>query len=790
MPESPGRIAVLHVDDDPEFAALTAAALERRDARFEVETATNADEGLELVEDSPPDCIVSDYDMLGMDGLAFLETVRAEHPELPFLLFTSDGTETVASDAISAGVTDYLQKQRGTGQYDLLANRVENAVATRRAEQRASSRSRELRQVLDTVTAAVVRVDGEGRVVFANDRAAAMFDIEPGGDWDGDPAEVSDAGITPGRESAPGPDIAELCGGDGETDGGPDAETVFRRVLDAGDPVEGVRCEISRPDGVERTIEMHGRPLRAGDGTVEGAVFSVDNVTAAVQRRQALDRQEKLVEYSPDFLTVLSESGVVEYQSPTPDGPSGFDPPDLTGHAPVERVHPEEQQRVVDAFESVRTGDTGKTIRVECRIETVDGEYRWFENRATNYLGHEPVDGILVASRDVTDRKQLEQSLAEYASTVTQLQGATQRLMDTTDRDDVATITVDALEQAFEFDIAGIWLCNDDETRLEPVAVTENGRDTVEGELPTYSARTASLSWEAFESQQSRLIQDMDEYANRHNPETVIRSELIVPLGRHGLFNIGSTTRAAFDERDRHRVELWANMVESALTRVQQLDRLRTREEELQRERDRLDEFAGFVSHDLRSPLSVATGRLELLAEDCASPHLPSIERALRRMDQLIEDVLELARQGATVGATVPVDLGELLTQCWRNVDTATAELAVKGAGTVSADRSRLASAVENLLRNAVEHGGESVVVTVGMLKNETGFYLADDGTGIPDGERDQIFESGYSTTNGGTGLGLAIVRQIVEAHGWEIRVRESADGGTRFEISGVEIVA
>ncbi len=790
MPEPPGQIAVLHVDDDPEFTALTAAALERRDARFDVETATSAEEGLELVEDSPPDCIVSDYDMPGMDGLAFLETVRAEHPELPFLLFTSDGTETVASDAISAGVTDYLQKQTEIGQYDRLANRVENAVATRRAEQRASSRSRELRQVLETVTAAVVRVDGDGRVVFANDRAATMFDIEPGGDWDGDPAEVSDAGITSGRESTPGPDIAELCGGDGEADGGPDAETVLRRVLDSGDPVEGVRCKLSRPNGVERTIEMHGRPLRAEDGTVEGAVFSVDNVTAAVQRRQALDRQEKLVEYSPDFLTVLSKSGVVEYQSPTPDGPSGFDPPDLTGHAPVERVHPEEQQRVVDAFESVRTGDTGKTIRVECRIETADGEYRWFENRATNYLGHEPVDGILVASRDVTDRKQLEQSLAEYASTVTQLQGATQRLMDTTDRDDVADITVDALEQALEFDIAGIWLCNDDETRLEPVAVTENGRDTVEGELPTYSARTASLSWEAFESQQSRLIQDMDEYANRHNPETVIRSELIVPLGRHGLFNIGSTTRAAFDERDRHRVELWANMVESALTRVQQLDRLRTREEELQRERDRLDEFAGFVSHDLRSPLSVATGRLELLAEDCASPHLPSIERALRRMDQLIEDVLELARQGATVGATVPVDLGELLTQCWRNVDTATAELAVQGAGTVSADRSRLASAVENLLRNAVEHGGESVVVTVGMLKNETGFYLADDGTGIPDGERDQIFESGYSTTNGGTGLGLAIVRQIVEAHGWEIRVRESADGGTRFEISGVEIVA
>ncbi|ERH10421.1 MAG: PAS sensor histidine kinase [halophilic archaeon J07HX64] len=770
MPESPGRTVVLYIDGDPKSTALTAAALERRDDQFDVGTATSAEEGLEAVDDVTPDCIVSAYDLPGMDGLAFLETVRAQHPELPFLLFTSEGSETVASDAISAGVTDYLRKQSETEQYDLLANKIENAVAARRAEQRAAGRSREFQQVLETVTTAVVRVDRHGSVVFANRRAAAIFGVEPGGDWGENPAEVS------------GPDIAELCGdSNGATDGGSDVGAILRQVLDSGEPVDGVRCDICRPDGVERTVEIHGRPLLTDDGAVEGAILSVDNVTAGVERR------EKLVECSPDFLTVLSESGVVEYQSPAPGGPNEFDPPDLTGHTPIERVHPEERRRVVDAFESVRTGDTGETVRVECRLETSDGEYRWFENRATNYLGHEPVDGILVVTRDIAERKQTEQSLAGYASTVTQLQGATQRLMDTTDRDDAAAITVDALEQAFEFDIAGIWLCNDDGTRLEPVAITEDGRDIVAGELPTYSAETPSLSWEAFESQESRLIKDMDEYTNRYNAETVIQSELIVPLGEHGLLNIGSTTRSAFDERDRHRVELWANMVESALTRVEQLDRLRSREQELQRERDRLDEFAGFVSHDLRSPLTVATGRLELLADDCTSPHLPSIEQALERMDQLIADVLELARQGATVGATVPVDLEELTTQCWRNVDTAEAELSIQETNSISADRSRLASAIENLLRNAIEHGGESVAITVGTLEDEPGFYIADDGPGIPDARQDQIFDSGHSTTDDGTGLGLAIVRQIVEAHGWEIRVCESVDGGTRFEISGVE---
>jgi signal transduction histidine kinase len=158
-------------------------------------------------------------------------------------------------------------------------------------------------------------------------------------------------------------------------------------------------------------------------------------------------------------------------------------------------------------------------------------------------------------------------------------------------------------------------------------------------------------------------------------------------------------------------------------------------------------------------------------------------------MDQLIEDVLDLARQGSTLGERESVDLRELLSRCWTNVEAPDADLVVDGACVVRADSSRLASAVENLFRNAVDHGGEAVTVTVGLLDDESGFYVADDGPGIPDGERERVFESGYSTDSQGTGLGLAIVRQVAEAHGWDIDACESADGGARFEITGVETV-
>jgi CheY-like chemotaxis protein len=106
------RVRVLHVDD-PGVLELTAEYLRDEDSRFIFETATTADEGADWVAERPPDCIVSDYDMPGKDGIEFLRTVRDTHADLPFILFTGKGSESVASDAIAAGVTDYLQKGLG-----------------------------------------------------------------------------------------------------------------------------------------------------------------------------------------------------------------------------------------------------------------------------------------------------------------------------------------------------------------------------------------------------------------------------------------------------------------------------------------------------------------------------------------------------------------------------------------------------------------------------------------------------------------------------------------------------
>lgn len=207
--------------------------------------------------------------------------------------------------------------------------------------------------------------------------------------------------------------------------------------------------------------------------------------------------------------------------------------------------------------------------------------------------------------------------------------------------------------------------------------------------------------------------------------------------------------------------------------------------EELIRQNERLDRFASVVSHDLRNPLSVAMGRLQLAQEDIESPHLDSIEQSHERMATLIDDALALAREGKAVTETKAVDLAALSDRCWNSVKTAGATLVTDTDAVIQADPDRLRRLLENQFRNAVEHGGPEVTITVGECAS--GFYIQDDGPGIPEADREDIFDAGFSTSQSGTGFGLSIVSEIVEAHGWEIHATESPTGGARFEITGVK---
>jgi signal transduction histidine kinase len=214
------------------------------------------------------------------------------------------------------------------------------------------------------------------------------------------------------------------------------------------------------------------------------------------------------------------------------------------------------------------------------------------------------------------------------------------------------------------------------------------------------------------------------------------------------------------------------------------------RERRLQRQNERLDGFAAIVSHDLRNPLNVAEGRLELAREECETEHLAPVASAHDRMRELIDDLLALARSGQGLAGLTSVALPGLAERCWDSVSVPDATLDVRTDATVRADEARLQRLLENLFRNAVEHGdgdgGGDVTLTVGDLPEGDGFFVADDGPGVPPAARGRAFEPGYSTTTEGTGLGLSIVRDVAEAHGWTVELTDADDGGARFEFRGV----
>ncbi|WP_162562435.1 ATP-binding protein [Salinigranum rubrum] len=209
----------------------------------------------------------------------------------------------------------------------------------------------------------------------------------------------------------------------------------------------------------------------------------------------------------------------------------------------------------------------------------------------------------------------------------------------------------------------------------------------------------------------------------------------------------------------------------------------RTRER-LAQENEDLDAFGRVLTHDLRNPLGVATGYLEQHRESDDSPELRRVARALERMDDLIDEVRSSSRDAHLSRSTVA--LADVVQQAWDAVETRDALLVVDTWASVEANPRRLQRLLENLFRNCVEHAGAAPTVRVGDF--DGGFFVADDGPGVPDELREDVFRTGFTTASGGTGYGLSIVRELAGMHGWRVDVTTDPSGGARFAVHGVDI--
>jgi PAS domain S-box-containing protein len=589
-------IHVLHVDDDAAFGELVSEFLTRESERISVTTAEDVIEGREILATQDVDCVVSDYEMPEQNGLEFLQSVRDEYGDLPFVLFTGKGSEEIASRAISAGVTDYLQKGGGTDTYAILENRVRNAVEKHRAERDVMYAERKLRAITDSAADAIVTIDPESTVQFANSAVEDVF------------------GYTP-------------------------------------DELEGESLSTLMP---ERLWNDH---------------------------RDALARYRDTGERSMNW-------GAIEVYGQRKDG-SEF------------------------------------PLSVSYSEFTLGGEVYF--------------TGIL---RDVSERVRLQREITEGKRQLHQLGEQLREIVWITDPTRRQLLYVNPRYEE-------VW-------GRSPQSLFDEPRSFVETVHPDDRKRVAELFDEL------PVVEYDIEYRVVH-PQKGTRwvRDRSIPI-----------------PNERSEIERIVGVAED-------ITRQKRYEQRIERQLAQLNEFGRILSHDLSTPFNTLQGRMELTRETGDTGHLKVAARAAQRVKEIIDEVSRVMQEAEVVDEFAELDFESEVREVWEALETADASLTVEDTGTIRADRSALKRLLENLLKNAIEHGGSSVDVRAGIFTG--GFFLEDDGPGIPDEDHEDVFTPGFTTKDGGQGLGLASVRQIVQAHGWHVRVRTGDGDGTRFEVSNVE---
>lgn len=559
-------------------------------------------------------------------------------------------------------------------------------------------------------------------------------------------------------------------------------------TIQAGEVWEGEIVDESA-DGERIVTRQTIAPVKNGDGETEYFVAVGTDVTDQKEAERALqeerDRLETLFENLPTPVvrcTAQDDGAIISDVNRAFEDVFGVKASSARGKSIDDLLVPRSKRE--QAAELNYKAMAGETLHAEVQRKTASG-LRDFQLQAT---GREAQDGppeIYAIYTDITEQKEREETLRKEqtvlrsmyrisASRDAPLEEKVHRLLDL--GRDYLGVSSGALIQV--------------QDGRNHVLQSSGGVQSPEAAAPhplseiccRRTVRDGEL--EAVQEATSGHLAPDEKVEEPERPSTASYMGAPIEIGgdHFGTFCFASeeAREEPFTQREKTFVELMARWTTYELEQRRATRRL-------ERQNERLDRFASIVAHDLRNPLTVAKGRLGIAVEEGNLDHLEEVDGALDRMYEIIEGVLTLTWGGNEIDdeRLEAVSLVEASEDSWEHVETDEATLQVEDEFAIVANEARLRHLFENLFRNALEHGGKEVTIRIGALSD--GFYVEDDGPGIPEEKRDQVLEAGYTSGEEATGLGLSIVKTIAEAHGWVLTVEDGRDGGARFEVREVQ---